>query len=93
MSRKAVLAWRTQRVAPSPSLEELYVIPKFEVGDRVERIIGRLLPEHVRHGVVTRVIPNRFDFMAEYEVKFDNRVSAKFYETQLRLISRKDSEA
>jgi hypothetical protein len=59
----------------------------------VERIIGRLVLEHAPRGVITRVIPNKFDFMTQYEVNFDNRLIAKFYETQLRLIEpAKDSK-
>jgi hypothetical protein len=32
-------------------------MPKFAVGDHVERI-GSLVPEYMRSGVITRVIPN-----------------------------------
>jgi len=61
-------------------------MPKFNVGDRVERI-GSLVPEYMRSGVVTRVIPNPQgqDLFNEYEVNFDNQLIAIFYETQLRL--------
>jgi hypothetical protein len=60
---------------------------KFKVGDYVERI-GSLVPDYMRSGVVTRVIPNKdgLDLFTEYEVNFDNRVIATFYETQLRLV-------
>jgi hypothetical protein len=33
-------------------------MPKFKVGDHVERI-GSLVPEYMRSGIVTRVIPNQ----------------------------------
>jgi hypothetical protein len=33
------------------------IMPKFKVGDLVERI-GSLVPHYMRHGVITRVIPN-----------------------------------
>jgi hypothetical protein len=61
-------------------------MPKFKVGDRVERI-GSLVPEYMRSGIITRVIPNNqgMDLFNEYEVNFDNRLIAIFYETQLRL--------
>ena len=61
-------------------------MPKFAVGDHVERI-GSLVPEYMRSGVIIRVIPNDQgqDLFNEYEVNFGNRVIAIFYETQLRL--------
>ena len=61
-------------------------MPKFAVGDHVERI-GSLVPEYMRSGVITRVIPNvqGQDLFNEYEVNFGNQVIAIFYETQLRL--------
>jgi hypothetical protein len=63
------------------------IMPKFKVGDRVERI-GSLVPEYMRSGVVVRVIPNEQgqDWFTEYEVDFDNQIVAIFYETQLRLV-------
>jgi hypothetical protein len=62
-------------------------MPKFKVGDQVERI-GALVPQYMRDGVVTQVIPNQdgMDWFTEYEVNFDNRSVAKLYETQLRLV-------
>jgi hypothetical protein len=68
-------------------------MPKFKVGDRVERI-GSLVPEYMRHGVITRVIPNKdvVDLFTEYEVNFDYQIIATFYETQLRLIPPKEDE-
>ena len=64
-------------------------MPKFKVGDRVERI-GSLVPEYMRSGIITRVIPNNQgkDLFNEYEVNFDNRLIAIFYETQLRLATK-----
>jgi hypothetical protein len=61
-------------------------MPKFKIGDRVERI-GVLVPNYMRKGVVTRIIPNPqgIEWFTEYEVNFDNRVIATFYQTQLRL--------
>jgi hypothetical protein len=59
-------------------------MPRFKVGDRVERI-GSLIPEYMRSGVVIRVIPNEHaDWFSEYEVNFGNQQIATFYETQLR---------
>jgi hypothetical protein len=61
-------------------------MPKFKVGDHVERI-GSLVPEYMRSGVVTRVILNvqGQDLFNEYEVNFGGQLTAIFYETQLRL--------
>ena len=61
-------------------------MPKFKVADRVERI-GSLVPDYMRNGIVTRVIPNNEgqDLFNEYEVNFGNQLIATFYETQLRL--------
>ena len=60
---------------------------KFNVGDQVERI-GSLVPEYMRTGIVTKVIPNQdgLDWFTEYEVNFGNKTIAIFYETQLRLV-------
>jgi hypothetical protein len=46
-------------------------VPKFKVGDRVERV-GWLVPEYMRKGIVTDVIPNKQgqDSFNEYEVNF-----------------------
>jgi hypothetical protein len=76
-------------VAPLFFMVEEAIMPKFKIGDHVERI-GVLVPEYMRHGVVTRVIPNTetngLDWLTEYEVNFDNQQIATFYETQLRLV-------
>ena len=65
---------------------------KFKVGDRVERI-GSLVPEYMRKGIIVRVIPNAdgLELFTEYEVNFDDRIIARFYETQLRLAKSPDS--
>jgi hypothetical protein len=62
-------------------------MPRFKIGDRVERI-GALVPEYMRSGVVAHIILNKdgVDLFTEYDVNFDNRVIARFYETQLRLV-------
>jgi hypothetical protein len=67
-------------------------MPKFKVGDHVERI-GALVPEYMRSGVIVRVIPNKgLDWFAEYEINFSEMLIATFYETQLRLVeTAKDS--
>ena len=64
-------------------------MPKFAVGDYVERI-GSLVPEYMRNGVVIRLIPNDqgLDLFNEYEVNFGNQVIAIFYETQLRMATK-----
>jgi hypothetical protein len=64
-------------------------MPKFAVGDYVERI-GSLVPEYMRSGVIIRVIPNDqgLDLFNEYEVNFGNQVIAIFYETQLQLAAK-----
>ena len=61
-------------------------MPKFRVGDQVERI-GVLVPEYMRSGVITGVIPNDQgqDLFNEYEVDFGNEAIAILYETQLQL--------
>ena len=60
---------------------------KFNIGDHVERI-GSLVPDYMRSGIVTHVIPNENDedWFTEYEVNFANQRIATFYETQLRLV-------
>ena len=60
-------------------------MPCFKIGERVERAAS-LVPESLRHGVVTRVIPAKIglDLFTEYEVRFDNGAVALFYHTQLR---------
>ena len=63
-------------------------MPKFKIGDHVERI-GVLASGQMRNGVVVRVIPNKIgqDLFYEYEVTFGTRMIAVLYETQLRLAS------
>jgi hypothetical protein len=60
-------------------------MPKFKVGDTVERI-GPLIPDYMRNGVITKVLPNRdgIEWLTEYEVRFSDVLVANFYETQLR---------
>jgi hypothetical protein len=62
-------------------------MPKFKLGDRVERI-GPLVPPYMKSGVITRVVPaiNGPDWVTEYDVDFGNQVVATLYETQLRLV-------
>jgi hypothetical protein len=64
-------------------------MPKFAVGDHVERI-GSLAPEYMRSGVITRVIPNSqgLDLFNEYEVDFGNQVVTILYESQLQLATK-----
>ena len=66
-------------------------MPKFNVGDRVERI-GTLIPDYMKEGTVTRVIPNADlpDDFTEYGVDF-KFVVATFYERQLKLVRRAPS--
>jgi acetyl-CoA carboxylase carboxyltransferase component len=63
-------------------------VPKFKVGDRVERI-GWLVPEYMRRGIVTGVTLNRQgqDSFNEYEVNFGNQLIMILFETQLRLVT------
>jgi hypothetical protein len=63
-------------------------MPKFKVGDEVERI-GSLVPEYMRSGIIIRVIPPKQgmpDIFSQYEVNFSEKIVAIFYETQLRLV-------
>jgi hypothetical protein len=62
-------------------------MPSFKIGDRVERI-GPLVPDYMRSGVITRVIPNKdgLDWFTEYEINFGYKRIANFYETQLRQV-------
>ena len=63
-------------------------MPKFKVGDQVERI-DSLVPEYMRHsGTATQVVPNEdgIEWFTQYEVNFDDRLIAIVYETQLRLV-------
>jgi len=68
-------------------LLEEFQMPKFAVGDHVERV-GVLVPEYMRYGTIIRVIPNNVgdDVFYEYEVDFGNRMLGAFYEPQLRLV-------
>jgi hypothetical protein len=63
------------------------IMPKFKVGDHVERI-GPLVPVYMSRGIITLVIPNKdgLDLFTEYEANFDDQLIANFYETQLRLV-------
>jgi hypothetical protein len=60
-------------------------MPRFKVGDQVERI-GSLVPLYKKNGAVTKVLPDDHDqdHFTQYEVNFRDRVVAIFYETQLR---------
>ena len=62
-------------------------MPKFKVGDHVERI-GSLVPPYMRYGTVTHVTPYKVEVacLTEYEVNFGDQVIGIFYETQLRLL-------
>jgi len=62
-------------------------MPKFKVGDHVERI-GTLVPPYMKSGVVTFVILSKegLAWFNEYEVNFGRTGIATFYETQLQLI-------
>ena len=68
------------------------LMPKFNVGDIVERI-GPLIPDYMRDGLVTKVIPNKdgIDWLTEYEVRFSTVLVANFFETQLRLVKAKSA--
>jgi hypothetical protein len=68
-------------------------MPRFKVGDRVERV-GVLIPPYMRDGTITSVIPNKdgLEWFTEYEVNFGNQIIAIFYETQLRLVQRANDE-
>jgi hypothetical protein len=63
-------------------------MPKFKIGDQVQRR-GMLVPQYMKNGVVTGVIPNKVgqDWFTEYEVKFGGGSIATFYETELRLVA------
>jgi hypothetical protein len=60
-------------------------MPKFKIGDEVERSGSLVLP-YMTRGIVIHVIPNKpgLDQFTEYEVDFGNHVTAIVYETQLR---------
>jgi len=61
-------------------------MPLFKVGDRVERI-GVLAPTWMKEGIITKVIPNKYDFESatEYEVDF-GQLKTILYQVELRLI-------
>jgi hypothetical protein len=63
-------------------------MPKFAVGDHVEKI-GLLVPESMRQGIVIRVITNKVgqDLFYEYEVAFGNKIGI-FYEAELLFAKR-----
>lgn len=68
----------------------LRLMPRFKVGDHVERV-GTLVPDYMKNGVVIRVMPNQeMDWFSQYEVEFGYQQIAIFYETQLRLVKSAD---
>jgi len=60
-------------------------MPKFAVGDRVERI-GPLVPNYQRSGVITSIMPGQDDSFTEYEVDFGYRI-VLIYQKELRLLT------
>jgi hypothetical protein len=60
-------------------------MPKFAVGDRVERV-GPLISYFMRNGIIIRVVPNKDDRFTEYEVDFGDRIMV-IYQTELRLLT------
>jgi len=62
-------------------------MPRFKVGDQVERI-GAMVPPYLQVGVITRVIPSAqgVDRFTEYEVNFENEHTVILFEMQLRLV-------
>ena len=66
-------------------------MPKFKVGDPVERI-GTLVPEYLKRGTVKRVIPHEDlpEDLTEYEIDFKFTI-ATFYQRQLKLAARASS--
>ena len=60
-------------------------MPKFAVGDRVERI-GPLIPNYLRSGVIVSVIPSKVDSFTQYEVDFGDQIRV-IYQPELRLLS------
>jgi hypothetical protein len=68
-----------------PNGLESEAMPKFKVGDRVERI-GTLVPTYMKNGIITQVIPNEYgiEWFTQYEVNFGSTMIATFYETQLK---------
>ncbi len=62
-------------------------MPKFKVGDKLERV-GEHVPASMREGIVLRVIPPSADLpdmFSRYEINFESTTGI-FYETQLRLL-------
>ena len=61
-------------------------MPKFKIGDRVERM-GTVLPTYMRDGIVKAVFPDDDlpEHLTEYDVDF-KFVVARFYESQLKLV-------
>ena len=67
-------------------------MPRFKVGDHVERV-GALVPHYMKFGHIVRVIPHPGspEYLTEYEVDFESTGElahhvATFYQTQLRLV-------
>jgi len=60
---------------------------EFKVGGVVERA-GILIPDYMKRGTIIRVIPNKdgIESFTEYDVNFDDKVIAGFYQIQLRLV-------
>jgi len=60
-------------------------MPRFKVGDQVERV-GSLIPPYMKSGRVMRVIPHPDlpEHFTEYEIDF-KFVIATFFESQLKL--------
>jgi hypothetical protein len=61
-------------------------MPRFKVGDYVERV-GVFTPTYMKFGRVVRVIPHagQADYFTEYEVGFDLGLTGIFRQTELRL--------
>ena len=63
-------------------------MPKFKVGDQVERH-SAVASDYRRIGTIVRVIPNKdgLEIFTLYEIDFGDQRSS-FYETQLQLVKR-----
>jgi hypothetical protein len=61
-------------------------MPRFKIGDRVE-LIGALVPNSIKTGTVTKVIPNKhgIDWATQYEVDF-GEIRQTLYQTELNLV-------
>jgi hypothetical protein len=72
---------------PDASPVGVGALPRFKIGDQVERI-GALVPPYMRIGVITGVIPNResVDWLTQYEVDFNGNDTTILFEMQLRLV-------